>query len=72
MISPCSFAWSDSERDCGGLAAAELKKNEEDTEGRDDTEPEEGLSGGDGRALERGEEGTETPLFGGMGENSGR
>lgn len=40
---------------CGGLAAAELKKKDEDTDGRDDTESE-GLSGGDGSALERGDE----------------
>ncbi len=37
----------------------ELKKNEEETEGNDDTESKDGLSGGDGRALvlERGEDG---------------
>lgn len=76
MMSPCvdSLAWSDSGRDCGGLAAAELKKNEDDTEGNEETESEEGLSGGEGRALERGEDGTDTPLATtrGIGENSGR
>jgi hypothetical protein len=62
MIRPCveSRASSDWGRESGGLAAAELKKKDEDTDGREDTESEEGLSGGDGRALERGEEGAET------------
>lgn len=37
----------------------ELKKNEEETEGNEETESKDGLSGGDGKALvlERGEEG---------------
>lgn len=41
--------------ECGGLAAAELKKNEEETDGNDETESDDGLSGGEGNALEGGE-----------------
>jgi hypothetical protein len=40
---------------CGGLAAAEEKKNEEEREGEEEIDS--GLSGGLGRALERGDEG---------------
>ena len=43
----------------GGLAAAEEKKKDEVTDGRDDTDSD-GLSGGDGSALERGDEDWET------------
>lgn len=50
-----SLASSDWGRECGGLAAAELKKNEEDTDGNEDTESEDGLSG----ALERGDDDAE-------------
>jgi len=41
--------------ECGGLAAAEEKKNEEEREGEE--EKESGLSGGLGNALERGDDG---------------
>jgi len=37
--------------ECGGLAAAELKKKEEETEGNEDPEPERGLSGRDTAGL---------------------
>jgi hypothetical protein len=59
MIRPCveSLACSECGREWGGLAAADEKKNEDDTEGSEDTEPEDGLSGGDGKELERGEDG---------------
>ena len=50
-----SLASSDWGRECEGLAADELKKKDEDTDGKEETESEEGLSG----ALERGEEGAE-------------
>ena len=43
---------------CGGLAAAEEKKNEEEREGEEERES--GLSGGLGSALERGDEGCDT------------
>ena len=63
MTRPCvlSRAWSESEGWCGyGLLALELKKTEEATEGKEDTESEDGLSGGEGSALDRGDdEGTE-------------
>lgn len=38
---------------CGGLAAAELKKKEEDTDGNEETESlcDSGLSGGEGRPV---------------------
>jgi hypothetical protein len=47
----------------GGLAAAEEKKKEEETDGNEETESEgewEGLSGGEGSAVERGDEGWDT------------
>jgi len=58
---PCveSLMWSGWGWVWGGLAAAEEKKKEEETDGKEDTESE-GLSGGDGKALERGDEGWET------------
>jgi hypothetical protein len=69
-LAPPSSDWGREE--CGGLAAAELlKKKEEETEGKEETESVEGLSG----ALERGEEGGETEtvvvLEFGFGEMSG-
>ena len=42
----------------GGLAAADELKKDEPIEGREETEPPDGLSGGEGRAL-TGEEGKE-------------
>lgn len=65
---------SDGGCECGGLAAAELKKNDEETEGNDETESEEGLSGGEGKAPERGEDGAETLVIGMIwsGNESGR
>ena len=42
----------------GGLAAADEQKKDEPIDGREDTEPPDGLSGGEGRAL-MGEEGKE-------------
>ena len=45
---------------CGGLAAAEEKKTEEEREGEEEIES--GLSGGLGSALERGDEGWDTPV----------
>ena len=67
MMSPCvdSLASSDCGRARGGLAAAELKKKDDETDGRDETESDEGLSGGEGSTLDRGDEGGET-LGGGM------
>lgn len=57
MISPCveSFVCSEDGFERGGLAAAEEKKNEDDTEGSDDTDSEGdwgGLSGEEGKATE--------------------
>jgi hypothetical protein len=68
MMRPCveSRAWSDGGCEWGGLAAAEEKKKEDETEGREETEPEEGLSGGEGRALERGEDGCDGGGSGGL------
>lgn len=48
--------WSSSGCVCGGLAAAELKKNEDETDGKEETESELWL---DGRWLERGEDGSD-------------
>ena len=70
MTRPCvlSRAWSESEGWCGyGLSVLELKKTEEATEGKEDTESEDGLSGGEGSALDRGDdEGTELGPGGGI------
>lgn len=53
MIRPCTE--SSCGCGCGGLAAADEKKTEEDKDGKEEIES--GESGGDGRALERGDEG---------------
>ena len=61
MIRPASDAVTCS--DCGcelcvcGLAAPEEKKKLDETEGNDESESEDGLSGGDGKAPECGDEG---------------
>lgn len=60
MMSPCvdSLAWSECGCECGGLAAAEEKKKDDPTEGSEDTDSD-GLSGGEGSALDRGDDGCE-------------